>query len=207
MLPWLRRLALTAHVTFSLAWMGAVAAFLLLAVSGLMEADEQLVRAAYLAMDLVGWRLIVPLCFAALLTGLVQALGTPWGLFRHYWVLLKLSMTAVLTLLLLVHMQPTRRLAEVAARTTVSGAPLHALQLQLAVDAAAALMALIVVVTLAIYKPRGVTPYGARKLLESASAVNGLSGGMPLWVKVFVAVAILSIIAVRTLSGAGAHHG
>jgi hypothetical protein len=24
-------------------------------------------------------------------TGLIQALGTVWGLFRHYWVLFKLS--------------------------------------------------------------------------------------------------------------------
>ena len=41
-------------------------------------------RGAYLAMDLIGWFVIVPLSLASLLTGLVQALGTTWGLFRHY---------------------------------------------------------------------------------------------------------------------------
>jgi hypothetical protein len=41
-------------------------------------------RAAYLAMDLTSRFVIVPLARASLLTGLAQALGTPWGLFRHY---------------------------------------------------------------------------------------------------------------------------
>ena len=41
-------------------------------------------RAAYLAMELTTWSVIVPLSLAALLTGLFQALGTEWGLFQHY---------------------------------------------------------------------------------------------------------------------------
>ena len=205
--PWLRKLALTAHVTFSLSWIGAVAAFLLLALAGLTSTDEQMVRSAYLSMDLIGWRLIVPLCFAALLTGVLQGLATPWGLFRHYWVLLKLATTALLTLLLMVHMQPTRRLAAVASQSAVPGNALHALQVQLAVDAAAALLALIAVATLAIYKPRGVTPYGARRLALKAPGEQNSAVGMPLWVKLFLLIGILSLIAVRTLSGAGAHHG
>src|SRR5581483_8472506 len=157
MTSWLRKLALTAHVTFSVSWLGAVAGFLALAVAGLISTDEQRVRSACMSMDLIGWLVIVPLCLASLLSGLVQALGTPWGLFRHYWVLLKLVVTGALTILLMVHMQPTRRLAAVAAQTAVSGADLHQLQIQLAVDAAAALVALLAVVTLAVYKPRGVT--------------------------------------------------
>lgn len=202
MAPWLRKLALTAHVTFSVSWLGAVAAFLLLAVKGLTSSDEQTVRAMYLSMDLVGWRVIVPLCFAALLTGLVQALATPWGLFRHYWVLLKLAVTAVLTILLMLHMQPTRRLAAVAAETAISGPALHALQLQLAVDAAGALLGLVAVVALALYKPRGLTRYGARKL-----GADPLLARTPWWVKVFLIGAVVSLIAVHTLSGVGAHHG
>jgi hypothetical protein len=105
----MRKLALTAHVTFSVGWLGAVVGFLALAIAGLTSSNEQMVRSAYVSMDLIGWRVIVPLCLASLLTGLVQALGTPWGLFRHYWVLLKFAATAVLTILLMVHMQPTRR--------------------------------------------------------------------------------------------------
>ncbi len=208
MTSWLRKLALTAHVTFSVSWLGAVAGFLALAVAGLISTDEQRVRSACMSMDLIGWLVIVPLCLASLLSGLVQALGTPWGLFRHYWVLLKLVVTGALTILLMVHMQPTRRLAAVAAQTAVSGADLHQLQIQLAVDAAAALVALLAVVTLAVYKPRGVTRYGARKLRDKGADVGATAGGgIPMWVKIFVVVAVLSLLAVRTLSGAGGHHG
>ena len=207
MSPGVRKFALTAHVTLSVAWLGAVAGFLALALPGLTSASEQMVRSAYMSMDLIGWRVIVPLCFGSLLTGLVQALGTPWGLFRHYWVLMKLAVTAVLTILLMVHMQPTRRLAAVAAETAVTGGDLHQMQVQLAVDAASALVALLVVVTLAIYKPRGVTPYGAKKLRENGSDEEPtLPGRMPKWVIIFIAIAIASVFAVRTLSGAGHHH-
>jgi hypothetical protein len=185
-----------------------VVGFLALAIAGLSSPNEQMVRSAYMAMDLVGWRVIVPLCFVSLLTGLIQALATPWGLFRHYWVLLKLVVTAALTTLLLMHMQPTRLLAAVAIETAVSGADLHALQLQLATDAASALLALLVVVTLAVYKPRGVTRYGVRKLRRNGAS-TGLDepGRTPRWVIVFVVAGIVSLLAVRTFSGAGSHHG
>lgn len=89
MTPGLRKFALTAHVTSSVGWLGAVAGFLALAVAGLTSHDAQKVRAAYLAMELTGWFVIVPLSIASPLTGLVQSLGSTWGLFRHYWVLIK----------------------------------------------------------------------------------------------------------------------
>jgi hypothetical protein len=87
---------------------------------------------------------IVLLAFASLLTGLVQALGTTWGLFRHYWVLAKLLLTLVATLLLLLHTRPIAYLADVARETTVSGATVAALQTQLVGDAGAALLVLLV---------------------------------------------------------------
>ena len=82
-----RKFALTAHVTFSVGWLGAVIAYLALAIVGLMTRDVSLARAVYLSLELIGWLVIVPLSFAALLTGLVQSLGTPWGLLRYYWIL------------------------------------------------------------------------------------------------------------------------
>src|SRR3990170_4099331 len=111
----LRKLALTAHVTSSVGWLGSVGGFLALAVAGLTSQDSQLVRATYLAMELTGWFVIVPLSLASLLTGLVQSLGTEWGLFRHYWILVKLLITILATIVLLVHMQPISHMAGVAA--------------------------------------------------------------------------------------------
>src|SRR5438876_8144523 len=93
MTPRLRKFALTAHVTSSVGWLGAVVAYLALAIAGLTSQDAQRVRAACLAMELIGWFVIVPCSLAALLTGVVQSLGTEWGLFRHYWILVKFLLT------------------------------------------------------------------------------------------------------------------
>jgi hypothetical protein len=158
--PRLRKLALTAHVTSSLGWLGAVAAFLALAVVGLTSRDAQTVRGAYLVMEPAAWLVLVPLAFASLITGLVMSLGTTWGLFRHYWVVFKLLINVFATVILLIYMGTFRYMAGVAA------APSSDLALvrnpSPAVHAALALLVLLVATVLAVYKPRGVTPYGRR---------------------------------------------
>lgn len=168
--PSLRKLALTLHVTSSVGWLGAVAAFLPLALASLLGRDAQLVRSADLAMDLIAWFAIVPFCFASLLTGLVSSLGTPWGLFRHYWVLVKLLITVPAALILLVHMQPIGLLAGAASKATLtwSGTDLHGLRNLLVTAAGAALLTLLVLTTLSMYKPRGMTRHGWRRLSEAA---------------------------------------
>src|ERR687887_2132476 len=100
----LRKFVLAVHLTFSVGWIGAVVAYLALGVSAVTSQDAQTVRAAWIAMELTGWFVIVPLALAALVTGLVMSLGTPWGLFRHYWVLITLALTILCTVVLLLHM-------------------------------------------------------------------------------------------------------
>ena len=51
MTPRLRKFALTAHVTSSVGWLGAVAVSLAIAVAGLTSHDAQVVRAAYLMLE------------------------------------------------------------------------------------------------------------------------------------------------------------
>jgi hypothetical protein len=160
--PRLRKLLLTLHVTFSVGWLGAVAAFLALAISGLVAVDPRLVRADYLAMDLVGGYVVVPLSFGALIVGLVQSLGTEWGLFRHYWVLVKLVLTVVATALLMLHMQLVSYLASVAAERSLGAGDLRDLRIQLVGDAGAALIVLLAATALSVYKPRGMTRRGRR---------------------------------------------
>ena len=153
---------LTAHVTSSVGWLGAVAAFLALAIAGVTSDDPQRARAAYLAMELTGWWVIVPLCLASLVTGVVQGLGTEWGVLQHYWVVVKLLMTVLATIVLLVHMKPIGHVAGVAARDALERGDLRGLRLQLVADAAAALVVLLVATTLSVYKPRGKTRYARR---------------------------------------------
>src|SRR3979411_921167 len=104
MTPGLRKFALTAHITFSVGLLGSIAAFLALAIAGLTSQDAQMVRAAYLAMELIARLVIVPLAFASLPTGLIQYLGPPWVLFQHYWIVLKLLLTVFATGVLLAKM-------------------------------------------------------------------------------------------------------
>jgi hypothetical protein len=166
MSPQLRKLALTVHVVSSVGWLGAVAVFLLLTIVGLTSRDPLEVRAAYLTMDRIGWLAIVPACFASLVTGIVQALGTPWGLLRHYWVLIKLAITVLASAILMVHTRPIDHLAHVAIQMPLSDTE-RAAQIQIAADAAMALLALLTATTLSMYKPRGVTGYGRRRNLSA----------------------------------------
>jgi len=164
MTPRLRKLALTMHVTTSVGWLGAVACFLALSVAGLAGHNPQTVRAAYLAMEATGWFVLVPLSIASLLTGLLQSLGTKWGLFRHYWVLAKLVINVLATIVLLLYMQTLGSLADIA---TSSSGDLSGLRDPSPVlHAGAALFLLLVATTLAVYKPRGMTRYGQRRQHE-----------------------------------------
>lgn len=164
MTPRLRKFALTAHVISSVGWLGAVAASLALGVAGLTSQDDQTVRAAYLMLEFTGWFALIPLSLASLLTGLVQSLGTTWGLFRHYWVLFKLLINVLASIVLLLYMQTLGYLAGVA---TSSGGDLSALKSPTAIlHASGALLLLLVATTLSVYKPRGMTGYGQRKQHE-----------------------------------------
>ena len=169
MTPRLRKSALVAHVASSVGWFGAVTAFLALAITGMTSPQAQLLRSVYLVMDLITWLVIVPLCLLSLLTGVVSSLGTQWGLFRYYWVVLKLVLTLFATFVLLVHTKPIGLLAGVAAKTGVFSADLHKPQLEMVVASGAALVVLLVLSVLSVYKPRGMTPYGMRRQHEQRS--------------------------------------
>src|SRR5262249_10514365 len=111
MTPKIRKFVLITHIVSTVGWMGATAAFLALAITGVTSHDDRVTTSAYIAMDLIGRKVIVPLALASVGTGLVQSLGTSWGLFRHYWVLLKFTLTVIATALLLLHMNLAARLA------------------------------------------------------------------------------------------------
>ena len=192
MSPRLSKFALTAHVSSSVGWLGAVAAFMALSIAGLTSQNVQTVRATYLAMELVGWFVIVPLSLASLATGLVQSLGTAWGLFRHYWIIAKLLIGIVATIFLLLHMQPVGHLARVVAETTLARGDLAGLRIQLVANSGAAVLVLLIATALSIYKPQGMTPYGRRQQNENSNAA--VSNRTPLWVKVLAIILTVSVL-------------
>jgi hypothetical protein len=160
MSPGLRKFVLTVHLTVSVGWIGAVVAYLALGVSAVTSRDVQTVRAARIAMEVTGWYAIVPLALAALLTGIVMALGTPWGLFRHYWVLISLGLTVFSIVILLLHMPTVSDMADLAQ--AVNDTELAGLGGDL-LHPGVGLLVLLVITGLNVYKPRGLTPYGWRQ--------------------------------------------
>ena len=159
--PGLRKVVLTAHITTSVGWMGAVVAYIGLDVTASTTEDAERARAAYLAMEVTAGSVIVPLALASVIIGVINAVGTPWGLFRHYWVLVKLLLTLVATAVLLVESRTISSLA-VAAQAgedprMLPGTLVHSI---------GGLLALVVIMILSVYKPKGMTRYGWRRQRE-----------------------------------------
>ncbi len=206
--PTARKFALTAHITFSVGWLGAVAGFLVLALAGLYSQDNQMVRSAYITMDLIAWYVIVPASLLALLTGLIQSLGTKWGLFRHYWIIVKLFLTVGSTILLLLHMQLITKMAEVASHKILSSTDLRGLRIQLTADAAAAIFVLLITIALSVYKPWGQTGYGRKNKLQHEKSANnpGNLKASKTYIIIIGLIALLMLFIIMHLAGGGLHH-
>lgn len=215
MTPALRRFTFTTHITSSVGWVGAVVAFLALAIIGLTSPDERTVRGAYLVMAPAAWFVLVPLAHASLLSGVALSLGTTWGLFRHYWVVLKLVITVFSTVILLIYMGTFRQMAGIAADPVVDlGLVRNASPM---VHAILGLILLLIATVLGVYRPLGLTPYGTRKQDEQrqvfaptkfappATAGATVASSRPGWMYLFgiIAVGLLLLFVILHLAGGG----
>lgn len=163
-----RKAALVTHVVTSVGWLGAVAAFLVLAVVAVRSDDAATVRGLYVAMDVLGVGVLVPLSLASFASGLLQSLGTSWGLFRHWWVITKLAISTFATAVLLLYASTLSALGDAAASPTLtddgvlpSTSPI--------LHAAGALVVLLIAAALSVFKPRGLTRYGWRRQQQRAA--------------------------------------
>jgi len=172
------------------------------------------VRGAYPSMDLISRFVIIPRCFAALATGLLQALGTPWGLFRYYWILLKFGLAIFATSALLIHqfavMTVAAKRVSGAAAETLFSADFGPLKTELVRAPSLAILLLLVVTTLGVYKPWGLTRYGQHKQQERGKVQQQPDNETPLGVKIFfAAIGVLVLLFVLLhLTGHGfGNHG
>jgi hypothetical protein len=161
-----RNLLLATHVVVAVGVLGTDAVLLTLGVTGLASSDPELVRAAYLAMDLLVAAVLVPLALAALTTGVLLGLGTRWGLARHWWVLAKLALAIVLVSAAVLVLRPSLDQAAADA-LAVPLAELPAAGIgQVAVRVTTApivgVLLLTTAVVLAVYKPWGQTRFRRR---------------------------------------------
>lgn len=214
MTPALRRFTFTTHITSSVGWVGAVLAFFALAVIGFTSDDEVKVRGAYLLMAPAAWFVLVPLAHASLLSGIVLSLGTSWGLFRHYWVVLKLGITVFSTVILLIYMGTFRQMAGVATDPVIDLATVR--NASPVVHAVLALALLLAATVLGVYKPFGMTTYGIRRLDEqrrlvssSGESTAAVDARTPKWIYLAgaIAIALALLVIIGHLMGAiPTHH-
>ena len=175
--------------------------FLVLAVLGFRSGNDQFIRAVYVALEAVGWFVIVPFSAASLLTGVVQSAGTKWGLVRHYWVLSKSLITVGASLLLLLHMQVMSTVAEAAAAGRLQAGHLRDPRMQLVGDAAAAAAVLAIAIVLSVFKPEGQTPFGRSGAPTPTAAWTPMAYAF--WGTV---IFLIGAIVVRHLAGGLPHH-
>ena len=137
-----------------------------------------------------------------------MSLGTPWGLFRHYWVALKVLITAFSTVILIIYMGTFRQMAGVAADPVIeielvrNPSPL--------LHAVLALILLLTATVLAVYKPFGMTTYGGRKQAEGDHHLARAASADPLrsstaWSYVTAVVAVVLAL-LLLMHFAGMHH-
>jgi hypothetical protein len=172
--PAVRKFALAVHLSCSVGWLGAVVAYLVLDLTVATSQDVPAVRSAWMAMGLVVSWAIVPLALASLVTGLLMALGTKWGLFRHWWVLISFVLTVLASVVLLSEAGVVTRSAAISAAST-NAAELRALPPTL-LHSVGGLLVLLVVQLLNIYKPQGLTPYGWRKQQQERRLRDAAAG-------------------------------
>lgn len=153
--PGARKWMLFLHLLCIGGWLGATVAMAFLGLLGRTTGNPEVRRAVYLLMSIMDRNLIVPLVIASILTGVILALRTQWGLFRHFWVMAKLVLAlgmvafAVSTVMPWVHAlaDATAAGGDVALVETVGQ--------RLVVGAGIFLVALCAIIFLAVFKPRG----------------------------------------------------
>jgi hypothetical protein len=162
--PPVRKTVLLVHVVTSVGWLGAVIAFLVLAITVATNANDEMIRAAFPSLRVIVWFAIVPLSIASLVTGVLCSLASNWGIIRYYWVAIKLIINAAATTLLLLYTQSIDRAATLSLRPEWDAAQRVELTGYTHVlHSSAALLVIITATALSVFKPKGLTGLGRRR--------------------------------------------
>ncbi|WP_203588008.1 hypothetical protein [Actinospica acidiphila] len=158
-----RRAFLVVHVVASAGWLGLSAGLLALGLAANTTGSPATVEAAVRSMRLFADWLLLPLAFLTLGSGLVLALGTPWGLARHRWVWTKFWLTLATTTATAFALRPA--VNDAVAAVSVG----HALPdgEDVLMGPIVSLSAYVFMTAISVLKPWGLTRRG-RRLREAA---------------------------------------
>ena len=208
--PFTRKLLLVAHVATSVGWLGAVCAYLGLAVAGRLTTDAEFAATAYQLVRFMAWYVVVPFALASVVVGLVQSLGTKWGLIGHYWVLAKFALSTVGTLILLQHLDAVDLMARLAAASALAQADQLQLRTSLVIHPAGGVLLLLTATVLSVYKPWGATPFAERAASTAPPAAITQSpvvaGARSRWGMIIGAHAVVVALLALAAHAAGLRH-
>lgn len=153
-----RRAHLVTHVVASAGWLGLTVGLLALGITANTTGDPAMVEASVRAMKLFADRLLLPIAFLTLLSGLMLSLGTPWGLARHRWVWTKFWLTLATTTATAFALRPG---VSAAAEAASAG---HALPDggDVLIGPVVSLTAYVFMTVISVVKPWGLTRRGRR---------------------------------------------
>ncbi|WP_432119650.1 DUF2269 domain-containing protein [Streptomyces sp. bgisy032] len=160
-----RRAVLVVHVVASASWLGLTLGLLALGITAAGSGDPAAVAASVRSMGLFADLLLLPVAFLTLGSGLVLALGTPWGLARHRWVWTKFWLTLATTAATAFALRPGVH----EAVTAVAAGPLPDAS-EVLMGPVVSLSAYVFMTVISVLKPWGPTKRG-RRLRASARGV------------------------------------
>ncbi|MGP3999983.1 DUF2269 domain-containing protein [Streptomyces sp. 8N706] len=168
-----RRATLVVHVCASVGWLGLTTGLLVLGITAVGTGSAATAEAAYRSMKIFGDWLVVPVSLLSLVSGVVLALGTPWGLARHRWVLTKFWITLAAVIASIVAL---RSHIDDAAAAVAAGLPVGATATDLVVAPSVATAAYLFATAISVLKPWGLTRRGQRARDTARSPAVGNSG-------------------------------
>jgi uncharacterized membrane protein len=162
-----RRASLVVHVVASAGWLGLSLGLLALGATAATTASVATVAASVRGMQLFADWLLLPLALLTLSSGVVLALGTPWGLARHRWVFTKFWLTLATTTATVFALRPGVNSAVVAV--AAGGPPPDAGDVLF--GPVVSLSAYVFMTVISLLKPWGPTRRGRR--LRGAAGPGG----------------------------------
>ncbi|MEU8525385.1 DUF2269 domain-containing protein [Streptomyces sp. NPDC048629] len=158
-----RRALLVVHVAVSVGWLGLTLGLLTLGITAYATAEPSLTQAAYTAMDVFADWLLAPIALAALGSGVVLSLGTPWGLARHRWVWIKFWITLGTAAATVFALRPE------ISHAAAAGVP----DISLVAAPSVATTAYLFMTAVSVLKPWGLTRRGRRPRKSAGTTSSG----------------------------------
>lgn len=152
--PPVRKAVVVLHVITSVALLGELWGLVVLNLAATLTSEADLAHFAYRLMERLIFAGGAPLSLTGLASGVVLALSSPWGLLRHYWVLVKLVLLVAVILTGMLLFTP----GDLADATQNGSRPASWQWQQVALIAGGVVM-LVVSTALAVVKPRGRLPW------------------------------------------------